>query len=207
VPARCCGAEWGVQRVATLVTCVCSACRVRRIGCTCSRPKGQRDTRTPVVCLSARARARARARALSTRQWCARAVLPAVLPLQVCDFGLAKLKREAVVVTQRIGSPMWTAPEVLEGDERTEAADTFSFGMMLFELMTRQLPYSGISSIQVITGVITNLLPRPTLSEPVASLYPEELAALMCACWQHAHVERPPFDTILDEIELMEHES
>ena len=128
---------------------------------------------------------------------------PRLVACQVCDFGLAKLKREAVVRTQRIGSPMWTAPEVLEGDERTEAADTFSYGMVLFELMTRQLPYTGLSSMQVITGVITNLLPRPELPADAAALYPEDLVTLMRSCWQRSLEQRPSFEAILDAIELV----
>ena len=59
---------------------------------------------------------------------------------KVCDFGLAKLKQEgSAVLTQRMGSPMWTAPEVLKGEARDETADTYSFGMLLFELMSREL--------------------------------------------------------------------
>ena len=98
---------------------------------------------------------------------------------------------------------MWTAPEVLEGDERTEAADTFSYGMVLFELMTRQLPYTGLSSMQVITGVITNLLPRPELPADAAALYPEDLVTLMRSCWQRSLEQRPSFEAILDAIELV----
>ena len=48
-------------------------------------------------------------------------------------------------------------------------------------------------------GVITNLLPRPTL--PNASEWPESLRELMERCWQHAASDRPAFSAILDSIE------
>ena len=48
-------------------------------------------------------------------------------------------------------------------------------------------------------GVITNLLPRPTL--PNASEWPESLRELMEWCWQHAPTDRPAFGAILDTIE------
>ena len=54
---------------------------------------------------------------------------------------------------------------------------------------------------QVITGVITNILPRPVLPGHAEQLYPDELAALMRSCWQHAPEQRPAFNSILDELE------
>ena len=100
----------------------------------------------------------------------------------MCDFGLAHLKLGSDVRTDRMGSPMWTAPEVLKGDARDEKADTYSYAMLLFELLTRQLPYGGYAAAQVVMGVITNLLPRPELPADAAH-YPPKLAALMRECW------------------------
>tara|TARA_B100000795_G_scaffold4481_1_gene3147 strand:- start:175 stop:618 length:444 start_codon:yes stop_codon:yes gene_type:complete len=118
---------------------------------------------------------------------------------KVCDFGLAHLKLGSGVNTSRHGSPSWTAPEVLKGEARDEKADTYSYGMLLFELMTRELPFNNVSPAQVVMGVITNLLPRPTL--PNASEWPEGLRELMVRCWQHAPGDRPAFGAILDTIE------
>ena len=109
---------------------------------------------------------------------------------KVCDFGLAHLKLDAGVVTSRMGSPMWaaplkspaktaapptdrsivggrryrwTAPEVLKGEAATEAADSYSYGMLLYEVLSRELPYRAVPAPQIIVGVMTNLLPRPEL--------------------------------------------
>ena len=121
---------------------------------------------------------------------------------KVCDFGLAHLKLGADVRTDRMGSPMWTAPEVLKGDARDEKADTYSYAMLLFELMTRQLPYSGYAAAQVVMGVITNLLPRPELPADAAH-YPPALAALMRECWAFEAKQRPDFARILDTLETI----
>lgn len=40
-----------------------------------------------------------------------------------------------------IGSPQWTAPEKLRGDKYDEKADSFSFGVLMYEVMARELPY------------------------------------------------------------------
>ena len=118
---------------------------------------------------------------------------------KVCDFGLAHLKLGSDVRTDRQGSPMWTSPEVLKGDARNEKADTYSYGMLLFELMSRELPFATVTPAQVVMGVITNLLPAPTL--PNAKEWPEALRELMERCWQHEPSSRPSFSAILDTVE------
>ena len=121
---------------------------------------------------------------------------------KVCDFGLAHFKQESAgVMTSRMGSPLWTAPEVLKGEARDEKADTYSFGMLLYELLTRALPHGDVPAARVVMGVITNMLPRPTLPDDAAADAPPALVALMRACWQFDAHERPSFSGILDEIE------
>ena len=126
---------------------------------------------------------------------------------KVCDFGLAKLKQEgSAVLTQRMGSPMWTAPEVLKGEARDEKADSYSYGMLVFELMSCRLPYADHAAAQVMMGVITNLLPRPKLPAERADLYPAEITKLMQRCWEFEASLRPGFNEILDELERVARE-
>ncbi len=122
---------------------------------------------------------------------------------KVCDFGLAHLKLDGGgVMTARTGSPMWTAPEVLKGETITEAADTYSFGMLLFELLTRRLPHGNVSAPQVVIGVITGMLKQPEYHAGVAGrAYPEPLPDLMRTCWQYETAKRPSFETVLDKLD------
>ena len=41
--------------------------------------------------------------------------LPHISPTKVCDFGLSRVKKETAVITARMGSPQWSAPEILRG--------------------------------------------------------------------------------------------
>jgi len=100
---------------------------------------------------------------------------------------------------------MWTSPEVLKGDARNEKADTYSYGMLLFELLTRQLPYGGYAAAQVVMGVITNLLARPELPAD-AQHYPARLQELMRECWQFEPASRPDFAVVLDAVERVARE-
>lgn len=64
------------------------------------------------------------------------------LVLKICDFGTACDKQ--TVMTNNKGSAAWMAPEVFEGVTYTEKCDTFSWGMILWEVLTRRLPFDEI---------------------------------------------------------------
>ena len=81
---------------------------------------------------------------------------------RLIDFGLSHIKKETAVFTARMGSPQWTAPEILRGQPHDESADTYSFGVLLYEIMAAKLPYEGVDTFQVVMGVITKMLPRPS---------------------------------------------
>ncbi|KUF88828.1 Ribosomal large subunit pseudouridine synthase A [Phytophthora nicotianae] len=57
---------------------------------------------------------------------------------KLIDFGVSRDKID-LTMTGGIGTPYWTAPEVLEGKRYTERADIYSFGVMLSELDTAKL--------------------------------------------------------------------
>ena len=123
---------------------------------------------------------------------------------KVADFGLSHIKKETAVITARMGSPQWTAPEILRGQPHDESADTYSFGVLLYEIMAAKLPYEGIDTFQVVMGVITKMLPRPEL--PPDCPFPQLSQELMFACWRETPSERPKFNAILDKAdEALEH--
>ncbi|OQS02299.1 kinase, partial [Thraustotheca clavata] len=62
---------------------------------------------------------------------------------KLSDFGEAKELSDDTI-TKGVGTYLWMAPEVIEGHEYTQAADIFSFGIILSEYCTHELPYYDV---------------------------------------------------------------
>jgi serine/threonine protein kinase len=66
---------------------------------------------------------------------------------KVSDFGTSLLLlnealREESQATRTVSLPTWLAPEVIAGREYTEKSDVYAFGIIMWELLTRQHPFS-----------------------------------------------------------------
>ncbi len=89
------------------------------------------------------------------------------------------------------------APEVIESTHYTEKADVFSFAIILWELVARQVPYSGMNAVQVSVAVMTKDV-RPSIPEKCPPAY----AQLIRACWDRDAAKRPAFPEIVERLQL-----
>jgi serine/threonine protein kinase len=106
--------------------------------------------------------------------------------VKVSDFGLAKLvDSSSVSQMTSCGTPAWTAPEVLRNEKYDEKCDVYSFGIVLWELVTREDPHHGMPPFQVVFAVGTQGI-RPT----IPSSCPPEFAHLIEDCWDENPRER-----------------
>ena len=121
----------------------------------------------------------------------------------VADFGLARwLPHSDEVLTGETGTYLYMAPEVIRHEPHyTGLADSYSFGVMLNELICGQIPYEGdfLTPLQVASAVADGKL-RPSVTG--ADKFPG-LAAIVQACFEHDPAERPTFARIVDSMDAM----
>lgn len=71
---------------------------------------------------------------------------------RICDFGHAAV-RSHPSPHHRCGTPHWAAPEVLRSEALGPAADIYSFGVIVWEMLAQKLPHKGLSFGQVLASV------------------------------------------------------
>ncbi|CAL4989476.1 unnamed protein product [Urochloa decumbens] len=115
--------------------------------------------------------------------------------VKVADFGLARFQDPQGAMTAETGTYRWMAPEVINHQPYDNKADVYSFGIVLSELMTSKIPYTGMTPIQAAVGVKQGL--RPKLPE---NAHPR-LLNLVQRCWEALPSDRPTFTDIVTELE------
>ncbi|XP_045911611.1 raf-1 proto-oncogene, serine/threonine kinase a isoform X1 [Micropterus dolomieu] len=132
------------------------------------------------------------------------------LTVKIGDFGLATVKARwsgSHQVEQPSGSILWMAPEVIRMQDNNPysfQSDVYSYGIVLFELMTGELPYSQTANRDQIIFMVG----RGYLSPDLSKLYkncPKAMKRLVADCIKKSKDERPLFPQILSSIELLQH--
>ncbi|KAK6133108.1 hypothetical protein DH2020_033147 [Rehmannia glutinosa] len=119
---------------------------------------------------------------------------------KVGDFGLSKIKRNTLVSGGVRGTLPWMAPELLNGSSNkvSEKVDVFSFGIVLWEILTGEEPYANMHYGAIIGGIVNNTL-RPT----IPSYCDAEWRRLMEQCWAPNPALRPSFTEITNRLRVM----
>ncbi|KAL0314506.1 UNVERIFIED_CONTAM: Serine/threonine-protein kinase STY46 [Sesamum angustifolium] len=74
--------------------------------------------------------------------------------VKIADFGVARVQLQSGIMTAETGTYRWMAPEVIEHKPYNHKADVFSFGIVLWELLTGKLPYAHLTPLQAAVGVV-----------------------------------------------------
>ncbi|XP_071730323.1 uncharacterized protein [Rutidosis leptorrhynchoides] len=121
---------------------------------------------------------------------------------KVGDFGLSKIKRNTLVSGGVRGTLPWMAPELLNGSSSkvSEKVDVFSFGIVLWEILTGEEPYANMHYGAIIGGIVSN-----TLRPPIPKDCDGEWRKLMEQCWAPNPVVRPSFTEITKKLRVMSH--
>ena len=117
--------------------------------------------------------------------------------MKIADFGWSRLKTFDAGKTFYMGW-QWVAPEILWGGKFTEAADVYSFSMVAWEILCRQVPFQGMNPVQIGLAVREQKL-RPPLPEDCSP----GLASLLRACWHDEPEKRPSFVKVLGKVQAL----
>eukprot|EP00794_Sanderia_malayensis_P012335 gene12336-13609_t len=119
------------------------------------------------------------------------------LNVKLCDFGSSRFLSQTTKMSMA-GTFPWMAPEVIQSMPVSEACDTFSFGVLMWELLTSEVPFKGMQGVQVAWVVVVK---DERLTIPVSC--PPRFASLLRRCWLTDPKERPNFLEIKAVIESM----
>ena len=117
----------------------------------------------------------------------------------VCDFGLAKSFEEGAIGMTRtgafLGTPRYMSPEQVEGKPADGRADLYAFGLILYEMVIGDVPFTGESTLKVMYQRIQEKPKSPKLLRPDL---PNWLVKIIMRC-----LERDPNDRYQNAYEIL----
>jgi len=126
--------------------------------------------------------------------------------VKVSDFGHSRMQESAAGVaawaemTAAAGTYHWMAPEVFRGSIYDEKVDVYSFSMIMFEVVCREVPFEDRDADEVGNLIASGVRPD---QEAIPENCPKLLRALMLRCWDQDPRQRPSFTQIVKELEPM----
>mmetsp|Transcript_16270 Transcript_16270/g.63424 ORF Transcript_16270/g.63424 Transcript_16270/m.63424 type:complete len:579 (+) Transcript_16270:111-1847(+) len=123
--------------------------------------------------------------------------------IKICDFGLSQIKAVGDTVFLHDGAdgakgtPLWMAPEVMMGRQFNEKADVYSFGIVLWEILTRAEPFQEFETFEQFRHAVCLEHARPQIPENC----PSRLRTLIECCWLPNPERRPSFPEIVNALE------
>lgn len=112
------------------------------------------------------------------------------ITLKICDFGTACDAH--TYMTNSKGSAAWMAPEVFEGSQYNEKCDIFSWGVILWEVLSRKRPFDNIQGPAYTIMWAIHEGKRP---QKIKKL-PHPLGDLMNRCWSSTASKRPSMEQV-----------
>ncbi|CAH9123611.1 unnamed protein product [Cuscuta epithymum] len=119
--------------------------------------------------------------------------------LKIADFGIACEEAYCDLLVDDPGTYRWMAPEMIKRKSYGRKVDVYSFGLILWEMVTGFIPYEDMTSVQAAFAVV-NKNTRPTIPMDC----PPSMKTLIEQCWCLQPDKRPEFSQIVKVLEQFE---
>ncbi|XP_057429715.1 serine/threonine/tyrosine-protein kinase HT1-like [Lotus japonicus] len=119
--------------------------------------------------------------------------------LKIADFGIACEEASCDLLADDPGTYRWMAPEMIKRKSYGRKVDVYSFGLMLWEMLTGTVPYEDMNPFQAAFAVV-NKNSRPV----IPSNCPPAMRALIEQCWSLQPDKRPEFWQVVKVLEQFE---
>lgn len=110
---------------------------------------------------------------------------------KVGDFGLSRYVPDSQITTATCGAVNYMPPELLSQGVLTPAADVYSFGILMWELLVGKPLYQSKTQNDIVVLVTSGMRPQ------IPPNIPPPCRELLERCWQHDHQTRPSFGEVV----------
>ena len=121
--------------------------------------------------------------------------------VKLLDFGIARIQTEQTLTQAQIGTPRYMSPEQIKGEPIDGRTDIFSFGVLLYEVLSGANPFHGEHITSVIYKVLHEDPPPPTLPDTQAG---RDLQRVVARCLAKSpHRRYAKFSEVFDALKAV----
>lgn len=113
----------------------------------------------------------------------------------ICDFGSSRLFSLETTMTSSLSfTPYYAAPELYNEQPYNTKVDVYSFGIIVYEIVTGKHAFRNLSRLQLVQNIVDGK--HPTIPDTVSDFARD----LIECCWDINPEKRPSFDEICDAL-------
>eukprot|EP01112_Ceratiomyxa_fruticulosa_P004432 TRINITY_DN1498_c0_g2_i3.p1 TRINITY_DN1498_c0_g2~~TRINITY_DN1498_c0_g2_i3.p1 ORF type:complete len:244 (-),score=44.86 TRINITY_DN1498_c0_g2_i3:661-1392(-) len=120
----------------------------------------------------------------------------------ISDFGYSKTNLSSYITSIKGFAPCYSAVEVFKEEKMSKASDFYSFGVIMWQVVTERKPFSEFMNNKM---ELIAMLEKGV--QPSFNFFPDDTPTLFyqltSKCWSRKPEERPPFDHIITELQLL----